>query len=115
MRVPFQRRHAFAGRHVPHLERIVVRPRNDAPSVRKHRDATDLQRRHIITKVRQIVDAARRTQPECPSSVATHLSVATSQALSVLSFDPDTTRRPSGNTATLKTYNEDTSSQTYYK
>ena len=33
--------------------------------------------------------------------------------MSVLSSDPETTRRPSGNTATLKTYNEGTSSQKY--
>ena len=41
-----------------------------------------------------------RSSLECPSSVATHSPVATSHTLSVLSFDPDTTRRPSGNTAT---------------
>jgi len=33
----------------------------------------------------------------------------------VSSGDPDTTRRPSGNTATQLTYDEDTSSQEYYK
>ena len=43
-RVPFQRRHAFARRHVPHLERVVPRPRHDAPPVRKHRNAADLRR-----------------------------------------------------------------------
>ena len=48
--VPFQRRHALAGRHVPHLERPVHRRRNDAPPVRKHGNALDLRRRHIITK-----------------------------------------------------------------
>ena len=42
----------------------------------------------------------QRTGFECPSSVATHLPVATSHTLSVLSHDADTTRRPSGNTAT---------------
>ena len=35
------------------------------------------------------------------------------QYFSVLSSDPDTTRRPSGNTATPLTYDEDTSSQKY--
>ena len=92
----------------PHLERVVARPRNDAPPVRKHRNAPDLQQRQI-TKVVHKADAARRTQFECPSSVATHVPVATSHTLSVLSYDADTTRRPSGNTATLRTYNEDTS------
>ena len=97
IRVPFQRRQAFAGRHVPHLERVVARRRHDAPPVRKHGNAIDLRRSHIITKVQR---TPQRTQFECPSSVATHLPVATSQTLSVLSPDPDTTRRPSGNTAT---------------
>ena len=50
---------------------------------------------------------------ECPFSVATHLPVATSHTLSFLSPDADTTRRPSGNIATLVTYDEDTSSQKY--
>ena len=61
------------------------------------------------------MDAAQRTLFECPSSVATHLPVATSHTLSVLSLDPDTTRRPSGNTATPQTYDEAISSQKYYK
>ena len=110
MRVPFQRRHAFAGRYVPHLERVVGRPRNDAPPVRKHRNAQNLRRSQIITKVQW---TPQRTVFECPFSVATHLPVATSHTLSVLSSDADTTRRPSGNTATLSTYDEDTSSQKY--
>jgi hypothetical protein len=103
VRVPFQRRHALAGRHVPHLERLVPRPRNEAPPVRKHRNAQNLRRRHIITKVQW---TPQRTLFECPFSVATHSPVATSQTLSVLSTDADTTRRPSGNTATPRTYNE---------
>ena len=110
IRVSFQRRHAFAGRHVPDLERVVVRPRHDAPPVWKHGNAPDLRRSQIITKVQR---TPQRTLSECPSSVATHLPVATSQTLSVLSSDPDTTRRPSGNTATLKTYDEARSSQKY--
>ena len=110
LRVPFQRRHASTGRHVPHLERVVARPRNDAPPVRKHRNAPDLRRRHIITKVQW---TPQRTMSECPSSVARHSPVATSQTLSVLSYDADTTRRPSGNTATHWTYGEARSSQKY--
>ena len=42
MRVPFQRRHTLAGRHVPHLERVVVRRRHDAPPVRGDGNARDL-------------------------------------------------------------------------
>ena len=110
IRVPFQRRHALAGRHVPHLERVVVRRRHDAPPVRKHGNAPDLRRSQIITKVQW---TPHRTSSECPSSVATHLPVATSQTLSVLSHDPDTTRRPPGNTATPRTYDGATSSQKY--
>ena len=108
-RVPFQRRHAPAGRHVPDLE-LPVRRRHDALPVRKHRNAIDLRRRHIITKAQWM---PQRTSSECPFSVATHLPVATSHTLSVLSSDADTTRRPSGNTATLSTYDEDISSQKY--
>ena len=106
--MPFQRRHALAGRHVPDLERLVAppRPRHDAPPVRKHGNALDLRRTHIITKVQW---TPQRTSFECPSSVATHLPVATSHTLSVLSFDPETTRRPSGNTATHSIYIKDTS------
>ena len=109
-RVPFQRRHAFTGRHVPHLERLVARRRHDAPPVRKHGNAIDLRRSQIITKVQR---TPQRTVSECPSSVARHLPVATSHTLSVLSHDADTTRRPSGNTATPQTYDEDISSQKY--
>ena len=97
LRVPFQRRHALAGRHVPHLERLVVRRRHDAPPVRKHGNAIDLRRSQIITKVQR---TPQRTESECPSSVATHSPVATSHTLSVWSRDPETTRRPSANTAT---------------
>ena len=108
IRVPFQRRHASTGRHVPHLERLVARRRNDAPPVRKHGNAEDLRRSQIITKVQW---TPQRANFECPFSVARHSPVATSHTLSVLSFEPDTTRRPSGNIATLVTYDEDTSSQ----
>ena len=84
-RVPFQRRHAFAGRNVPHLERVVARRRNDAPPVRKHGNAIDLRRSQIITKVQW---TPQRTSDECPSSVATHSPVATSHTLIVLSEYP---------------------------
>ena len=112
-RVPFQRRHAFARRHVPHLERVVNRRRHDAPPVRKHGNAPDLGRRHIITKVQW---TPQRTSLECPSSVARHSPVATSHTLTTpgdINPSPETTRRPSGNTATLETYDEATSSQKY--
>jgi hypothetical protein len=58
IRVPFQRRHAFAGLDVPHLERVVFRRRHDAPPVRKHGNAIDLRRRHIITKLQWTPRAA---------------------------------------------------------
>jgi hypothetical protein len=108
VRVPFQRRHAFAGLDVPHHERVVPRRRHNALPVRKHGNANDLRRSQIITEVQW---TPQRTRSECPFSVATHLPVATSQTLSVLSCDADTTRRPSGNTATHMTYDEDTSSK----
>jgi hypothetical protein len=107
-RVPFQRRHALAGRHVPDLERLVARRGHDAPPVRGDSNAIDLRRRHIIAKVQRTPQRTPR-----PSSVATHLPVATSQTLSVWSPAPDTTRRPSGNTATQKTCDEARSTQKY--
>ena len=67
-----------AGRHVPDLERVVARRRNDAPPVRKHGNALDLRRSQIITKVQW---TPQRTLSECPSSVATHSPVATSPDL----------------------------------
>ena len=90
----------------PELERLVARPRDDAPPVRGDSNTKDLRRSQIITKVQW---TPQRTSFECPRSVAMHLPVATSHTLSVLSPDADTTR-PSGNTATQKTYDEDTSS-----
>ena len=97
-------------RQPPHLERLVGRRRHDAPPVRGDGDAIDLRRRHIITKAQW---TPQRTWPECPFSVATQLPVSMSHTLSVSSHDPDTTRRPSGNTATPQTYDEARSSQKY--
>ena len=113
--MPLQRRHALAGRHAPHLEHTWTPKRgpitrNDAPPVRKHGNAVDLRRSHIITKVQR---TPQRTVSECPFSVTRHSPVSTSQTLSVSSFEPDTTRRPSGNTATHMTYDEARSSQKY--
>ena len=105
IRVPSQRRHALAGRHVPHLEHSWSVPplytvtRNDASPVRKHGNAEDLRRRHIITTEQQKVDAARRTLNECPTSVATHSPVSMSHTLSS-SHELEPTRRPSGGTPT---------------
>ena len=96
--VPFQPRHAFTGLDVPHLETITTG--NDAPPIRKHGNAANLQQRQIIIKVLQKADAAHRTMPAPAFSVATHLPVAMSHTLSVWSTDPDTMRRPSGKTAT---------------
>ena len=104
------KRTRYLGLAREHLERVVLRPRHDAPPVRKHGNALDLRRRQIITKVQR---TPQRTERECPSSVARHSPVAKSQTLSVLSADADTTRRPSGEMATLWTYDEDTSSQKY--
>ena len=118
IRVPFQRRQAFAGLDVPHLDHSWTIPpitRHDAPPVRKHGNAHDLRRRHIITKLQR---TPQRTAFECPCSVATHSPVATPHTLSTPrppNADPsqETMRRPSGNTATQLTYDEATSSQKY--
>ena len=116
-RVPFQRpqldelRQVHGhGRNAPELERLFLRRGHDAPPVRRYGDAQDLRRSQIITKAQW---TPQRTVPECPSSVATHSPVATSHTLSVLSLDADTTRRPSGEMATLRTYDEARSSQKY--
>ena len=112
IRVPFQRRHTLARRHVPHLERPVVRPRNNAPPVRRYGNALDLLRSQIITKAQR---TPQRTSSECPSSVATHSPVTTSHTLITPGFrkapSQETTRRPSGDMATQLTYNEETSSR----
>ena len=106
--VPFKSPNTFACQKLPHFERPVAASRHNAQPVRKHYNVIDLRRRHIITKVQW---TPQRTLHECPSSVATHSPVATSQTLSVLSPDPDMMRRPSGDMATQLTYNEDSSSQ----
>ena len=102
MKTSSTRRSGF--RQPIHLERLVLRRGHDAPPVRGDGDAHDLRRSQIITKVQR---TPQRTPNECPFSVATHSPVATSHTLSVLSRDAETTRRPSGNTATLSTYDED--------
>ena len=88
----------------PHLERVVARPRHDAPPVRKYGNAMNLRRSQIITKT---VDAAT----QLPSALPAPPGICRSpRPTPVLSRDADTTRRPSGNTAThLTTTN--TSSQ----
>ena len=48
----FQRRHASTGRHVPDLERLVARPRHDAPPVRGKHGAHS-RRSQIITKAQR--------------------------------------------------------------
>ena len=71
-----QRRHAFAGRNVPHLAPVPVppvpttspRPRNDAAPVRKHCNAFDLRRSQIITKVQRTPRAARHDSPSALSA-----------------------------------------------
>jgi hypothetical protein len=98
--MPGQRRDALARGRVPHLDRLVVRPGDDAPAVGEDGDAEDLKARKIT---RERTRTPRHTLPECPASVATHSPVAASHTLTVLSFDPETTRLPSGKTATPKT------------
>ena len=101
-RMTGQRRDALARGRVPHLDRVVVRPGDDAPAVGEDGDAPDLRARKI-THTRKTEKTPRHTIPECPASVATHSPVAASQTLTVSSFDPETTRRPSGKTAALTT------------
>ena len=45
----------------PQLERVVARPRHDAPPVRRYGDAQDLRRSQIITKVQRTQRAALET------------------------------------------------------
>ena len=110
-RVPFQRRHAFAGRHVPHLERVVGRPRHDAPPVRKHGNAPDLRRSHVITKSTWTPRAVTRVPFQRRHAFAgrhvPHLERLVARRRH------DAPPGPSGNTATQLTYDEHTSSQKY--
>ena len=68
---------------VPDLERPVVRARDRAPPVRRHRH--------------------RPTASPWPSRVASSAPCSRSQTLSVRSYEPETARRPSGVTATALT------------
>ena len=97
--MPFQRRDALARCRVPDLDLAVARPGDDAPAVGEDGDTEDLKDRKI-THARNTEKTPRHTPLECPASVATHSPVAASQTLTVLSNDPETTRRPSGKTAT---------------
>ena len=47
IRMPGQRRDALARGHVPHLDRLVVRPGDDAPAVGEDGDALNLKARKI--------------------------------------------------------------------
>ena len=94
----------------PSLSVLSSDPDTTRRPVREMATPIDLRRSQIITKAQW---TPQRTLPECPSSVATHSPVATSHTLSVLSHEPDTTRRPSGEIATPRTYDEGTSSQKY--
>ena len=97
--MPFQRRHAFAGRHVPHRVLSSTQTRRAArPETRQRRGPTTKTDHHKST-----VDAA--THARVPFQRRSQLDLE--------HHDPDTTRRPSGNTATPRTYDEDTSSQKY--
>ena len=46
--MPGQRRDALARGHVPHLDRLVLRPGDDAPAVGEDGDALDLKDRKIM-------------------------------------------------------------------
>ena len=86
----------------------VARRRHDAPPVRKHGNAITYDE---ARSSKSTVDAATHF-PECPSSVATHSPVATSQTLSVCrrrGHDAPPVRKH-GNAADL---HEGTSSQKY--
>ena len=100
-RMPGQRREALARGHVPHLDRLVPRPGDDAPPVGEDGDATNLNQGDSQPSTQKTeTRTPHHTVPECPASVATRSPVATSHTLTVLSADPETTRRPSGKTAT---------------
>ncbi len=74
-RMPFQRRDALARGRVPHLDRLVRRPGDDAPAVGEDGDAEDLkdreithtqekqQRRRRATPYPNARTASRRTRP----------------------------------------------------
>ena len=94
--MPFQRRHAFAGRHVPHLERVVA----DADTTRRPSGNTATLETYDEARSSQKYSGRRNARsPECPFSVATH-DASPRPTLERLVARPDTTRRPSGNTAT---------------
>ena len=103
--MPVQRRDALSRGHVPHFDHFVLRPGDDAPAVGEDGDAAHLNQEEITTlhAGNRNKKTPHHTKRECPASVATHSPVATSHTLTVLSLAPETTRRPSGKTATLIT------------
>ena len=110
VRVIFQRRHAAAGRHVPHLERPRRTTQTRRRAVRRDGNA---RRPTTKTDHHKSTEDAATHRTRVPCSVATHLPVATSQVLSVWSHEADTTRRPSGRWQHPMTYDEARSSQKY--
>ena len=61
IRMPGQRRDALARGRVPHLDRLVVRPGDDAPAVGEDGDAVDLKDRKITHTQRKAEKTPRHT------------------------------------------------------
>ena len=60
--MPGQRRDALARGRVPHLDRLVLRPGDDAPAVGKDGDAEDLKDERSNTKENREDAAPHRTR-----------------------------------------------------
>ena len=116
---PSSVRQLAPARQVPDLQRPVLRGRDRAPPVRRHRHRHDpvahgpracaarapLARSQTFSvrsssprprAARPGVTATAMTQPAWPSSVRSSRPAARSQTFSVLSYEPETARRPSG-------------------
>jgi hypothetical protein len=98
---------------IPHTNGLVIRARHDPTTIRQGTDTPDLlikngreenrESEGMKQKGDRIKEERRSHTPPWPSNTRSQDPVSTSHTRTVLSSDPDTTRRPSGKAQTLVT------------
>ena len=85
--MPGQRRDALARGRVPHLDRVVQRPGDDAPAVGKDGDAQDLKPGRSHTQEKQ--DTHRHLKPKAKQGNKTrrNVKIETTEQKNEASFD----------------------------
>jgi hypothetical protein len=99
--------------HIPHTNGLVIRARHDPTTIRQGTDSRDplmkngREEREGSEGMKQtgdrIKEEGRSLTLPWPSNTRSQDPVSTSHTRTVLSPDPDTTRRPSGKAQTLVT------------